>query len=364
MTITTHSGYLKDNYHVTRIKQKCVKANCGRKRFKVFNDRPFHQASILAFFPHSHSISRMQCLVNEVATDQHGHADNDFPESKFQSPMTPPASNNTDCFENKVSPHMFPATEQKSDDVLGQLGLSKHSNTAPSGCPDPKHVSDKFSQSVSFSGSKSILESKRATSTSATSRQGVPAYIEQYPKSPCAAKFIVPCTPPHISHNIECRTPPSLNHQCRIANSNHRHCSHEETKEENNVMYFDAGNAIVASKGQNNLKFPHLCSKGKSFDRSSKYPTVKKKFKQLYIDLGQRDFAHHTVCPLCGMLYVHGLEDDAKQHSMICNQYQRGVSVILPKKNEKSVCLRWTDVNKSTVKTNEVQATHFILKVS
>ena len=52
----------------------------------------------------------------------------------------------------------------------------------------------------------------------------------------------------------------------------------------------------------------------------------KNKSQQLYLDLGQRNFAKTMECDLCGMLFVHGLSEDAKRHASICRDYQQGVS--------------------------------------
>jgi hypothetical protein len=56
-------------------------------------------------------------------------------------------------------------------------------------------------------------------------------------------------------------------------------------------------------------------------------PTKKKppKMQQMYLDLGQSNFAKPTICNMCGMLYVHGLSEDATQHDRICQDYQLGV---------------------------------------
>ena len=51
----------------------------------------------------------------------------------------------------------------------------------------------------------------------------------------------------------------------------------------------------------------------------------KKKHQQLYLDLGQKNFAENTECEICGMLFVHGLTEDAKRHTTICQDYKRGV---------------------------------------
>ena len=47
--------------------------------------------------------------------------------------------------------------------------------------------------------------------------------------------------------------------------------------------------------------------------------------QQLYIDFGQRNFAATNICPICGMLYVHGVQSDIKQHEKVCQNYQYGV---------------------------------------
>jgi len=47
--------------------------------------------------------------------------------------------------------------------------------------------------------------------------------------------------------------------------------------------------------------------------------------QQLYLDLGQRNFAKNTECAVCGMLFVHGVSEDAKRHAAICKDYQQGV---------------------------------------
>ena len=51
-----------------------------------------------------------------------------------------------------------------------------------------------------------------------------------------------------------------------------------------------------------------------------------RKFQQLYLDLGQRNFGKQTVCDICGMLFVHGVEEDAKEHERICKEIREGVA--------------------------------------
>ena len=47
--------------------------------------------------------------------------------------------------------------------------------------------------------------------------------------------------------------------------------------------------------------------------------------RQMYLDLGQATFASRTVCPTCGMLYVHGLAEDAAAHERVCSEHRVGV---------------------------------------
>ena len=56
----------------------------------------------------------------------------------------------------------------------------------------------------------------------------------------------------------------------------------------------------------------------------------KKALEQTYLDLGQGDFGKRTICNTCGMLYVHGLDEDSQQHSRICLDYIKGVPFSAP----------------------------------
>jgi hypothetical protein len=77
--------------------------------------------------------------------------------------------------------------------------------------------------------------------------------------------------------------------------------------------------------------------KDSSIDQSNEPPPSvsnkrqeKKALEQTYLDLGQVDFGKRTVCNTCGMLYVHGLNEDSKQHSRICMDYMKGVPFAVP----------------------------------
>ncbi|KAL3767148.1 hypothetical protein ACHAW5_003167 [Stephanodiscus triporus] len=93
-----------------------------------------------------------------------------------------------------------------------------------------------------------------------------------------------------------------------------------------------------ASNVSSNMSF-----KSKSADQntclSSKIsrPTKKQKqSNQLFLDFGQKSFGKQTVCSVCGMLRVHGLDEDDAEHDKICNEYQEGV-IFSGWKNERIV---------------------------
>eukprot|EP00578_Thalassiosira_sp_NH16_P003419 CAMPEP_0181139678 /NCGR_PEP_ID=MMETSP1071-20121207/34908_1 /TAXON_ID=35127 /ORGANISM="Thalassiosira sp., Strain NH16" /LENGTH=291 /DNA_ID=CAMNT_0023226597 /DNA_START=220 /DNA_END=1095 /DNA_ORIENTATION=+ len=62
----------------------------------------------------------------------------------------------------------------------------------------------------------------------------------------------------------------------------------------------------------------------------------KQSSNQLFLDFGQNSFGKQTICNICGMLIVHGLDEDDAQHSKICKEYKEGVAC-LGWKNERRV---------------------------
>jgi len=62
----------------------------------------------------------------------------------------------------------------------------------------------------------------------------------------------------------------------------------------------------------------------------------KQSSNQLFLDFGQNSFGKQTVCNICGMLRVHGLDEDSQQHDKICKDYKEGVAC-MGWKNERSV---------------------------
>ena len=69
---------------------------------------------------------------------------------------------------------------------------------------------------------------------------------------------------------------------------------------------------------------PQTHSNAKSSSNQAK-PKLRK-LQQMYLDLGQRNFGKQTVCNICGMLFVHGVEEDAKEHERICKEVREGVA--------------------------------------
>lgn len=55
-------------------------------------------------------------------------------------------------------------------------------------------------------------------------------------------------------------------------------------------------------------------------------PKKKTTTTQLYLDLGQTNFGKQTICETCGMLFVHGMSEDAIEHKRVCDDYRHGVS--------------------------------------
>ena len=75
------------------------------------------------------------------------------------------------------------------------------------------------------------------------------------------------------------------------------------------------------------------CSSTPKISRPAK---KRKQLNQLFLDFGQKSFGKQTVCNVCGMLRVHGLDEDDSQHDKICKEYQEGVTC-LGWKNERMV---------------------------
>jgi hypothetical protein len=59
---------------------------------------------------------------------------------------------------------------------------------------------------------------------------------------------------------------------------------------------------------------------------TNRQDSSKKSFQQMYLDLGQRNFAKRTLCCVCGMMYdANGAIEDIEQHNRVCKDYIQGV---------------------------------------
>mmetsp|Transcript_27810 Transcript_27810/g.50251 ORF Transcript_27810/g.50251 Transcript_27810/m.50251 type:complete len:527 (-) Transcript_27810:69-1649(-) len=73
------------------------------------------------------------------------------------------------------------------------------------------------------------------------------------------------------------------------------------------------------------------------FSKQNTKPTKKQnQSNQLFLDFGQNSFGRQTICNICGMLRVHGMEEDDAQHAKICKEYKEGVTC-LGWKNERRI---------------------------
>lgn len=57
-------------------------------------------------------------------------------------------------------------------------------------------------------------------------------------------------------------------------------------------------------------------------------PNKQQKKTQMYLDLGQKSFASHKICPICSCLVVHGTHEDQQNHINICKSYKEGVTCL------------------------------------
>lgn len=60
----------------------------------------------------------------------------------------------------------------------------------------------------------------------------------------------------------------------------------------------------------------------------SQISNSKKKSHQFYLDFGQSDFGKQTICSICGMLRVHGMQEDDAEHAKVCKEFQQGVAYL------------------------------------
>lgn len=115
------------------------------------------------------------------------------------------------------------------------------------------------------------------------------------------------------SHEAEFGTPPTHDKDS-INNQNHQ-----------SVDCATKSNEILQSAASNTI------------NSQTKKTNKPRKKSQMYLDLGQKSFASHKICPICSSLIVHGTAEDQKNHIQICKSYKEGVTCLGFKK-ERCVC--------------------------
>ena len=71
---------------------------------------------------------------------------------------------------------------------------------------------------------------------------------------------------------------------------------------------------------------PNATSNGTALSRSNSTVSSSSATTQLYLDLGQSNFAARSICPICGMMSVHGMAEDDAEHERICSEYRKGIA--------------------------------------
>jgi hypothetical protein len=86
--------------------------------------------------------------------------------------------------------------------------------------------------------------------------------------------------------------------------------------------------ASVSLESQSSVRKSHT-SKMRMINtrgETNRQESSEKVFQQMYLDLGQRNFAKRTLCCVCGMMYdAHGAIEDIEQHNKVCKDYIHGV---------------------------------------
>lgn len=58
-------------------------------------------------------------------------------------------------------------------------------------------------------------------------------------------------------------------------------------------------------------------------------PSPKRRYVQLYLDLGQTNFTH-TTCSVCGLVYAMGVQQDDKVHNTFHKAFVEGITFKVP----------------------------------
>jgi len=120
-------------------------------------------------------------------------------------------------------------------------------------------------------------------------------------------------------------------------------------------------------QSHNFLKYAPTTMSSIKFSKNMKTakPKKQKQSNQLFLDFGQNSFGKQTICDICGMLRVHGLDEDDAQHAKICEDYKQGVACLGWKnermvgtfgKDDRIVEVRSDDAQQHVAKVLEVKA--------
>ena len=164
---------------------------------------------------------------------------------------------------------------------------------------------------------------------------------ESTPQTPPSPTQITAGTPPTPSSIIKAESPPTdveggncVNSRLRLRRGDEfgtpsSERSHDAKDCQSNEAEFGTPthetDETTADSTDNNLTT--------SPRQRSKHP--KRKQQQLYLDLGQKSFASHKICPICSSLIVHGTKD-SQDHDTICKSFKEGV-ICLGFKRERCV---------------------------
>ena len=122
-------------------------------------------------------------------------------------------------------------------------------------------------------------------------------------------------------------TPSSIPPAAASNNFFRKYASKSSTNQPNN------NSSKTKKANQNNTSFS---SNQQQANNAKPVKRQKQSSNQLFLDFGQNSFGKQTICGICGMLRVHGLDEDDAQHANICQDYKEGVKC-LGWKNERSV---------------------------
>jgi N-acetyltransferase len=90
----------------------------------------------------------------------------------------------------------------------------------------------------------------------------------------------------------------------------------------------DKGNGAAVDRATNSNLTLQSAAFGTTNNRQTNKSDKPRKKSQMYLDLGQKSFASHKICPICSSLIVHGTVEDQQNHIQICKSYKEGVTCL------------------------------------